>query len=110
MENRSVSMEIKVSFLDMKILYQITQSVLEIFPWPIIPVTQEVYSVYDFLHKQLEMSNETIGQIVSLSSSDHEYRYNSGSSVSFRARLTIWQKGLLPTGPSLLGAPRFTQF
>ena len=27
-----------------------------------------------------------------------------------RAGLTIWQKGLLPTGPPLLGAPRFTQF
>ncbi|CAB3977936.1 Hypothetical predicted protein [Paramuricea clavata] len=31
--------------------------------------------VYDFLHKQLEMSNETIGQIVSSSSSDCEATY-----------------------------------
>jgi hypothetical protein len=27
-----------------------------------------------------------------------------------RAELTIWQKGHLPTGPALLGAPRFTTY
>jgi hypothetical protein len=40
----------------------------------------------------------------------HQVIYSGYHHVQTRAGLTIWQKGHLPTGPALLGAPRFTQF